>query len=109
MRGEASGSRIAHLLCHRTKPKVPKAEIDQVLLPVFIRRRRKDIRDLYGDTAQVDGKPVRFPDPVLDNVEYRLDKVYAKAGSLDELEALLSEHKGARYRATEYIREESKT
>ena len=86
------------------KPKVPKAEIDQVLLPVFIRRRRRDIRDLYGDTALVDGKPVRFPDPVLDNVEYRLDKVYAKAGPLSELEALLREHKAARYRATEYIR-----
>ena len=90
------------------KPKVPKAEIDQVLLPVFIRRRRKDIRDLYGDTALVDGKPVRFPDPVLDNVEYRLDKVYAKAGPLSELEALLHEHKAARYRATEYIKEEAK-
>ncbi len=90
------------------KPKVPKAEIDQVLLPVFIRRRRKDIRNLYGDTALVDGKPVRFPDPVLDNVEYRLDKVYAKAGPLSELEALLREHKAARYRATEYIKEEAK-
>ena len=91
------------------KPKVPKAEIDQVLLPVFIRRRRKDIRDLYGDTALVGGKPVRFPDPVLDNVEYRLDKVYAKAGPLSEMEALLRTHKAARYRATEYIREEAKT
>ena len=91
------------------KPKVPKAEVDQVLLPVFIRRRRKDIRDLYGDTALVDGKPVRFPDPVLDNVEYRLDKVYAKAGPLNELEALLREHKAARYRATEYIKEEAKS
>ena len=91
------------------KPGVPKAEIDQVLQPVFIRRRRKDIRDLYGDTALVDGKPVRFPDPVLDNVEYRLDKVYAKAGPLDELEALLREHKAARYRATEYINEGAKS
>ena len=90
------------------KPGVPKAEIDQVLLPVFIRRRRKDIRDLYGDTALVDGKPVRFPDPVLDNVEYRLDKVYAKAGPFEELQALLGEHTAARYRATEYIREEAK-
>ena len=90
------------------KPKAPKAEIDQVLLPVFIRRRRRDIRDLYGDTALVDGKPVRFPDPVLDNVEYRLDKVYAKAGSLEELKALLREHKAARYQATEYIKEEAK-
>ena len=45
------------------KPGVPKAEIDQVLSSVFIRRRRKDIRDLYGDTAMVGGKPVRFPRP----------------------------------------------
>ena len=105
---QASGSVVAPPL-PPNKPNVPKAEIDQVLLPVFIRRRRKDIRDLYGDTALVDGKPVRFPDPVLDNVEYRLDKVYAKAGPLSELEALLRTHKAARYRATEYIREEAKT
>ena len=91
------------------KPKAPKAEIDQVLLPVFIRRRRKDIRDLYGDTALVDGKPVRFPDPTLDNVEYRLDKVYEKAGPFEELQALLGEHNATRYRAIEYIKEEAKT
>ena len=90
------------------KPGVPKAEIDQVLSSVFIRRRRKDIRDLYGDSAVVDGKPVRFPDPVLDNVEYRLDKVYTKAGSLEELERLLREHKAARYRATEYLKPEAR-
>ena len=92
-----------------TKPAVPKADVTEVLTPVFIRRRRKDIRDQYGDTALVDGKPVRFPEPVLDNVEYRLDKVYAKAGSLEELQALLGDHKAARYRATEYINEEAKT
>ena len=86
------------------KPSVPKAEIDQVLSSVFIRRRRKDVRDIYGDTAQVGGQPVRFPEPVLDNVEYRLDKVYAKAGSLEELQGLLARHQAARYRATDYIR-----
>ena len=105
---QASGSTGAPPLPPE-KPKVPKAEIDQVLRPVFIRRRRKDIQDLFGDTALVDGKPVHFPDPVLDNVEYRLDKVYAKAGPLDELDALLREHKAARYQATEYIKEEAKS
>lgn len=90
------------------KPSVPKVEIDQVLSSVFIRRRRRDIRDLYGDTAMVGGKPVHFPDPALDNVDYRLDKVYAKAGSLEELEALLRQHKAARYRATEYLKEGAK-
>ncbi len=82
---------------------VPKTDIEQVLSPVFIRRRRRDIRDLYGDTAEVGGKPVRFPDAVLDNVAYGLDKVYAKAGSLKEIETLLKKHKGARYRVTKYI------
>ncbi len=89
------------------RPSVPRAEIDQVLSSVFIRRRRKDVRDLYGGTAMVGGKPVRFPDPVLDNVEYRLDKVYAKAGSLEELQGLLRKHTAARYRATEYVRPEA--
>ena len=104
---QAGGSRGARPL-PPNKPGVPKAEIDQVLSSVFIRRRRRDIRDLYGDTAVVDGKPVRFPDPVLDNVEYRLDKVYAKAGSLEELERLLRKHKAARYRATEYLTPEAR-
>ena len=61
-------------------------------------RRRKDIRDLYGDTAVVSGQPVRFPEPSLKNVAYQLDRVYAKAGSLDEIEAMLAKHKGVRTR-----------
>ena len=84
-------------------PSVPKAEIEEVLSSVFIRRRRKDIAELYGDTAAIDGKAVRFPEPVLDNVAYRLDMVYARAGSLEEIEALLAQHAGARYRVTKYI------
>ncbi len=87
-------------------PRVPKADIEQVLSPVFIRRRRKDIRDLYGDSAEVNGQPVRFPDPVLENEPYRLDRVYAKAGSLGELTKQLSQHKAYRYRAIEYIKPE---
>ena len=89
------------------KPNVPKAEIEEVLSKVFIRRRRKDIRDIYGNSAEVNGKPVRFPEPVLDNVAYRLDKVYAKAGSLEELGNLLKKHKASRYRAIQYLREEA--
>ena len=89
------------------RPNVPQAKIEQVLSPVFIRRRRKDLRELYGDTAEVGGKPVRFPDPVLDNVQYRLDKVYAKAGSFDDLQAMLARHRGFRYRATDYIKPEA--
>ena len=90
------------------KPEVPRAEIQQVLSPVFIRRRRKDIRDLYGDSAEVNGKPVHFPEPKLDNVAYRLDKVYAKAGSLEELERDLGRHSGVRYLASKYLKEEAK-
>ena len=104
---QAGGSRGAPPL-PPNKPGVPLAEINQVLSSVFIRRRRKDVRDLYGDTAVVDGKPVRFPAPALDNVEYRLDKVYAKAGSLEDLQRLLRRHKAARYRATEYLRPEAR-
>ena len=39
---------------------------------------------------------------------YQLDRVYAKAGSLDELEALLARHQGVRYRATDYIKPEAR-
>ena len=90
------------------RPAVPRADMESVLTPVFIRRRRGDIRELYGDTAEIDGEPVRFPAPTLSNVSYRLDKVYAKAGAFGELQELLKSHKAARYRATKYIKKEAK-
>jgi superfamily II DNA/RNA helicase/superfamily II DNA or RNA helicase len=86
-----------------SSPKVPRADITDVLSPLFIRRRRRDIREVYGDTAQIDGKPIHFPDPVLDNIEYRLDRVYEKAGSLDDLTNLLQQHQACRYRASSYL------
>ena len=88
-------------------PDVPHADIQQVLAPVFIRRRRRDIRELYGDTATVNDQPVRFPDPLLDNVAYRLDKVYAKAGPFADLLVLLKQHQAARYRAVEHLTPEA--
>ena len=88
-------------------PRTPRASVEEVLTPVFIRRRRRDLRELYGDTATVNGQPVRFPNPVLDNLEYRLDRVYAKAGPFDELQNLLRNHQASRYRATDYLTEEA--
>ena len=84
-------------------PSVPRADVENVLRPVFIRRRRKDIAELYGASAEVNGKPVRFPEPRLENLPYYLDKVYEKVGALPDLMALLDAHKGARYRAAEYV------
>ena len=103
---QKSGSKTAPPL-PPDKPDVPKADIEQALAPVFIRRRRKDIRDLYGDTAVVGGQTVRFPEPSRKR-GLPLDRVYAKAGSLDEIETLLAEHKGFRYRSTDYIKPEAK-
>ena len=90
------------------EPTVPRASIEQVLGPVFIRRRRRDIRDLYGDTATVNGQPVRFPDPRLENVEYRLDRVYARAGTFKEITDALEAHQAWRYQASTYLGEEFK-
>ena len=92
-----------------TQPTVPRADITQVLSPLFIRRRRRDIRDLYGDTAIVGGQPVRFPDPVLENVDYRLDRVYARAGAFEVITDALEAHEATRYRASEYLGNEFKT
>ena len=88
-------------------PTTPNASIEEVLTPVFIRRRRRDIREIYGDSATVNGEPVQFPNPVLANLEYRLDLVYAKAGPFDELQKLLKDYGATRYRATDYLTEES--
>lgn len=84
-------------------PEVPRADITDVLLPVFIRRRRKDIKELYGEDATLHGKRVTFPAPSLDNLSYRLDKVYDTAFRFDELADLLARHTGARYRAADYL------
>ena len=89
------------------RPTVPRADVEQALTPVFIRRRRKDVKELYAETATIGGRPVRFPKPVLSNLDYRLDKVYAKAGPFDQLESSLREHSGARYRVIDYIRPEA--
>lgn len=86
------------------QPSVPYATIEQVLNPVFLRRRRKDIKELYGDDIEVAGKKVQFPRPLLENLSYRLDKVYARAGSLNDIQDRLKRHRGARYLAVEYLR-----
>ena len=65
---------------HRRSPGT-LCDYREVLNPVFLRRRRKDIRELYGDDIKVAGRLVRFPEPRLSNLAYRLDKVYARAGS----------------------------
>ena len=91
-----------------SRPPTPLASVEQVLTPVFIRRRRKDLRELYDDTAVIDGRPVQFPDPVLENLEYRLDRVYEKAGPFEDLQHLLKEFKAARYRVTKYLKPEAR-
>ncbi|MYD65521.1 MAG: hypothetical protein F4X26_06015 [Chloroflexi bacterium] len=88
------------------EPTVPRADIEQVLGPVFIRRRRRDIEDLYRDTATINGEPVRFPEAALENVEYRLDRVYARAGAFGEITAALEAHKAWRYQPSEYLADE---
>ena len=85
------------------EPTTPRARIETVLTPVVVRRRRRDIRELYGDTAEINGEPVHFPDPVLENLNYRLDQVYKKAGPFDDLKARLEDHRAARYRVTDYL------
>ena len=84
-------------------PSIPHARVEEVLSQVFIRRRRRDVRDLYGDTATIDGKPIRFPRPALENIEYRLDRVYGRAGTFEQITALLQGHKASRYQASEYL------
>ena len=84
-------------------PAIPHARIEEVLSHVFIRRRRRDIRDLYADTAEINGKPVQFPEPTLENISYRLDRVYARAGTFESITAMLQEHKASRYQASEYL------
>ena len=86
------------------RPDTPPADIAQVLTPIFIRRRRRDIAEIYGDTAAINGEPVSFPTPKLSNLEYALDRVYAKAGDFTELLTTLGRHQAVRYNPTEYLK-----
>ena len=91
------------------RPNTPPADIAQVLTPILIRRRRKDIVDLYGDTAAINGEPVVFPTPKLSNLEYHLDQVYAKAGDFTELLTTLGKHQAVRYNPTKYLKPAHRT
>lgn len=90
------------------RPSTPRSTIEEVLSPIFIRRRRMDIGQLYAD-ATIDGEPIRFPKPVLDNIEYRLDEVYRKAGSFKSIQSKLKQHKASRYMISEYLTEDAKS
>ena len=87
-----------------TQPNTPPADVAEVLTPIFIRRRRKDIREIYGDTATIREEPIAFPEPKLDNLNYRLDHVYAKAGNFTDLLTTMGRHRGVRYNPTEYLK-----
>lgn len=84
-------------------PSIPHARIEEVLAQVFIRRRRRDVRVLYGDSATINGEPIRFPRPALENIDYRLDRVYARAATFEEITKTLGQHQASRYRASEYL------
>ena len=86
-----------------TQPNTPPADVSEVLTPIFIRRRRKDIREIYGDTATIREEPIAFPEPKLENLNYRLDHVYAKAGNFTDLLTTMGRHRGVRYNPTEYL------
>ena len=88
------------------EPNTPRANIADVLTPIFIRRRRKDIRESYGDTATIQGEPISFPEPRLANLNYRLDRVYAKAGNFKDLLSTMGRHEGFRYSPTKYLKKE---
>ena len=87
-----------------SRPNTPPADVSEVLTPIFIRRRRKDIREVYGDTATIRGEPIAFPEPKLQNLNYRLDHVYSKAGNFTDLLTTMGGHRGVRYNPTEYLK-----
>ena len=91
------------------RPSTPPADIAEVLTPIFLRRRRKDIREIYGDTATINDELISFPEPRLDNLSYRLDHVYAKAGDFKDLLATMGRHQGHRYNPTEYLEPASRS
>jgi HKD family nuclease len=106
---QVKAKKVAEPPARPVEPKYQKAEIERVLTPVFIRRRRRDIKELYGDKAEVNGKPVHFPTPKLENIPYLLNRVYAKTGPLENLLTKLKQHKASRYRVTDYIKPSART
>lgn len=103
---EERGGKGALPMSKPTQPKAPRADIEDLLKPIVIRRRRRDIRELYAD-AEVAGKPLKFLAPDLKNIPYRLDHVYEQAGEFNELLGQLNKHTAARYRVTDFITTEA--
>ena len=58
---ERAGARGSPPMSKPAMPGVPRAGIEDVLRPVFIRRRRKDIRDLYGTRRRSGGSRCASP------------------------------------------------
>ncbi len=82
-----------------------RAEPQQIagaLRHVLIRRRRRDIRESYPDSA-LDGRPIRFPEAKLSNREYNLDYAYKKAGGIEKITGLLKQYQAARYKPAKYL------
>ena len=72
--------------------------------PSLNERQREYIREIYGDTATIREEPIAFPEPKLENLNYRLDHVYAKAGNFTDLLTTMGKHRGVRYNPTEYLK-----
>ena len=78
-----------------------------VLQHVLIRRRRRDIQENYPNST-LDGRPIEFPDPRLENLDYKLDHAYRKAGGIEKITGLLKQYQAARYRPGKYLHEDRK-
>ena len=77
-------------------------KIAAVLCHVLLRRRRKDIREHYPNST-LRGQPISFPEPVLSNLEYSLEKVYRKAGGFKALANAMCRYRAVRYSTHKYL------
>lgn len=88
------------------EPDLPRASVEEALAHVFIRRRRRDITEMYRD-ARINDEKITFPEPVLENLNYEFDKVYGASGDFETIQESLKSFRGARYQPLRYLKNDA--
>lgn len=89
----------------RNQDESPTRALQEVLNHVLIRRTRHHIRTYYPD-AQINGRPLVFPDRHLETITYSIEDVYQESRVYQRLHDLMDQLTYARYALFDYVRPE---
>lgn len=77
-------------------------KLDELLRFLLIRRPRSHIKKYYPDST-INGKPIRFPDRELENIEYSIEDTYEGSAVYSQLRELMGELDYCKYGLGDYV------